>query len=254
MNIDHILRNHSSASHSLVVVTEVTRMKSGYCCVAGLDLASKRMVRPLQSNGTNWPMEAHRSLFKVGNVLDCEPTGRKGTVAPHSNEDTSLRELPAVVVELTEADTYELALGAASGTIADGIGQELIDNKYVEVNAQCRSLAGVRVTRAELRFYVNGFNKLRLELGDASGVIYDLPVTGDELLRYFGPPSRNAPARFSTDEANLKSRGDPGDDVAVVRVGFARPWEGPNGQYQPPRCYLQANGIIFSQDPYGAFI
>jgi hypothetical protein len=37
-----------------ILITDVTEMGGGNCCVAGWDVVAKRMVRPLP-NGSNWP-------------------------------------------------------------------------------------------------------------------------------------------------------------------------------------------------------
>ena len=52
--LSDLLVANAKAGDRQVLITEVTRMTGGIVCVAGLDVATGRMVRPLQVDGSNW--------------------------------------------------------------------------------------------------------------------------------------------------------------------------------------------------------
>lgn len=257
LQLTQLSMNASSGSSSEqpinVLISEVTRMSLGNYCVAGLNLDTNKMVRPLQKSGANWALGADRSVFNVGHILECRPTGERGPAMPHATEDTRLYGVPTVVNQLSEDQTYSSLLGSTSLTVVEAIGQRLSENKYVEENAKCRSLGGVRAQRKKLKFYCNSFGKLRLLLADTDGTDYDLPVTCDWLQHFFSPSDEDAEPHFGTDEANEWLDVNHSTDELIIRVGLARPWDGKGKAWNPRRCYLQANGIVCPQDNYYIF-
>jgi hypothetical protein len=39
-----------------------------------------------------------------------------------------------------------------------------------------------------------------------------------------------------------------GSEQLILKLGLARAWGGQDGQWNPLRCYLQLNGVIFASD------
>ncbi len=104
--------------------------------------------------------------------------------------------------------------------------------------------------RRQVRFFED-FGKLRLELRDSDGVTYNLPVTSDELLHIFSPSDNEA--FFGVDEANEWLSVNPPRTELIMRIGLARGWIGGDANWNPPRCYVQLNGIICPEDNYHIF-
>jgi len=252
MTRKELLAKYPPEKYNPVLVTEVTRMSKGTYCVAGLALATGKMLRPLQANGNNWSLGKDRSVFGVGHVIACRPTGQSGTVKPHSLEDTPLKATPSLLEELTEDQTYKLLIGSTAPSVAAGFGVELEDNKYVIAETNCPSLVGIRAERRSMRFH-ESYGKLRLSLDDTDGEYYDAKVTCDTLQHVFSPGDESAEPHFGAAEANEWLEVNDDDDELIIRIGLARPWDGPQKSWDPKRCYLQVNGIICPQDNYHIF-
>jgi hypothetical protein len=252
MTKSEILKKYATAERTVILISEVTRMSRGQYCVAGLDLRSQLMMRPLRGDGKNWTLGTDRSVFGVGNLLQCNPTGVRGTVLPHATEDTRLASVPTMLEHLPEDLAYALLLEPAYESVAAAIGQIPIDNKYVIDGARCRSLGGVRAKRRQVQFD-GSRGALRLLLDDSDGRSYDLKVTCDWLQHYFSPSDVGAELGFGVDEANEWLKVNPPNETLILRVGLARPWDGNQNAWHPLRCYLQLNGMICPQDNYHIF-
>ena len=253
MTAEEIKGKYPSPPHNPVLISEVTRMSKGVYCVAGLNIASQAMVRPLLADGSNWSLGADRSVFAAGNLVDIRPTGVRSTALPHANEDTRLQGPPVVLERFAEDETHALLLGAARPSVVEAIGSQLIDNKYVVEGTLCHSLGGVTARRKQVRFREDSYAHLRLSLSDSDGTLYDLKVTSDQLQHMFSPADHEAEPHFGVDEANEWLDANGTDDTLILRVGLTRPWDGKENQWNPKRCYLQLNGVICPEDNYHIF-
>lgn len=114
--------------------------------------------------------------------------------------------------------------------VADIFSNLLIDDKYVEELADCRSLGGLIVDTNDI--FVSSKFGVTLVFDDADGLRHYLKVT--EL------------AFAAQDEAaadTLRAR-IAGHDRVALRIGLPRAWVGPDGNWNPRRCYMQLNGVI----------
>jgi hypothetical protein len=245
MKKSHIDAKFPQSSFEPVLISEVTRMSGEMRCVAGLNVASQAMVRPLKSDGSNWRLGDDRSVFKLGHLIDLKPTGRRGAVLPHATEDTPLRDLPVVLERFDEATAHALLVDSAAKSVSFAVGVTLHDAKFVDEGTRCPSLFGVRAPRRKIRFHTGFDEKLKLQVDDADGAHYDLSVTCDRILSLFDGARGRAP--LGADEANdwLGKYGLA--ENVILRVGMARPWDGNRG-WEPRRCYLQLNGIVCPKD------
>ena len=228
-----------------VLVTEVTRMKGGRFCVAGWDVHTGRMVRPLPPAGQNWQLHHGRAPFVPGQLLNCRPGRRRAAtpILPHCTEDLFLAGHPYVLAHLDEPQLYQLLLETIDRSMIDVFGQELIEGRYLEEGSGRRSLGGIVVPRAKLFFY-HDLGRLRLHLIDADHSRHDLAVTDDKLLHYFSPGLEEPDHHFGEKEANeWLELNDPAVGI-ILRIGLARGWAGTEKAWNPRRCYAQLNGII----------
>ena len=262
MNESQIKEKYPADQFLPVLISEVTRMSMGNYCVAGWDIHARRMVRPLQSSGANWklmafPLQssdangdaaADRTIFSVGHLVNCLPTGRKNSVYPHATEDLLLSGAPSFLERFDESGTYALLLPATFQSIQQLFGRALVDGKYVQNGTNCNSLGGVRAARRQIGFLEDSFGKLRLQLQDVDGVVYRLPVTCDWLQHLFSPSDEDAEPHFGVAEANEWLCVNPPDTDIILRIGLARGWSGKDRSWHPPRCYAQLNGIVCPQD------
>lgn len=253
-NSDDIQRRYGAPRFHPVLVTEVTRMRRGYYCVAGWDIQNRRMVRPLQASGENWQLAGgSRFPFNVGSLLDCSPVQQRRAEYPHATEDMLLARSPSSLEEWDEGTVYKFIHPTTVRSIRELFGRPLNDDKFVADGTVCPSLGGVRTRREHTAFIQDGFGKLRFRLNDSDGVHYDLPVTSEWLLRLFSCGERGSEGLFGVDEANeWLCVTDPGTEI-VLRIGLARGWSGVEGDWNPRRCYAQLNGVICPEDNYHIF-
>ena len=45
----------------------------------------------------------------------------------------------------------------------------------------------------------------------------------------------------------------PREEEIILRLGLARAWDGKDNHWNPMRCYVQLNGLIFQNNPYCIF-
>jgi hypothetical protein len=241
-------------SRHLVLVTELTRMNRGNCCVAGWDLTDGRTVRLLQANGGYWQLQSHQALFTPGNLLECQIAAGDVAPYPHRTENLRLKQLPRAIYRLLDQEQYGLLLPHALPSITSVFGIRPTDDRFIPADTHCASLGGVLARRRHLRFYHDAQSRLRLHFKDSDGVNYDLPVTCETLNRAFGSTgSDDLEHWFGVTEANEWLSADAPDQQLILRIGLARAWAGRDGQWNPMRCYLQLNGIITPDNYYTIF-
>ena len=221
------------------IVTEVTRMASTpEVCVAAIDLKRLTIVRPLQWNHRNWPRELSDHGLQPGRII----RQRIRTIQdhhgfPHQTEDTQLTD-PFDMLELVAEPALFSALAPAVDRSVDAIfAGNIQEDRYVIDGTQCRSLGSVLVDASTAQVQLNAYGKIRLSFRDHTGHAYDLPVTD---LRIIGDGPR-----FSHTGARLAKARAKGDAI-LLRVGLARGFDN-HGAYDPKRCYLQVNGVIFAE-------
>lgn len=215
-------------------------MSNGVYCVAGFDIHSEKMIRPLQPPASNWRLTS-RSVFAPCNLVAFKYTGSRGNGAyPHRTEDTVVVGQPRLLETLRPADAYSVLEASLYDTIADLYENNLIEGKYVDDGTRCRSLGGVAVPIRKLRFE-EYFGKLRLHIQDADGRFYSLGVTSDELRSSFHDNRARAPDISAANEWLARFAAE---SYAILRLGLARAWDGKEQKYDPKRCFLQLNGLV----------
>lgn len=220
------------AGHRQMLVTEVTRMKNGMVCAAGIDVHSGAMIRPLQPGGVNWPQSdwVDKDFMRVGNVLDLAPAAPCPSDKPHATEDFIVATVTRMATATPE-QLFDACVDTADTAFSDIFGDLLIDDKYVEDRADCRSLGCLIVSSDDITVSSN-FDKVTLVYDDASGVRHYIKVTE---LTFAAQDEAAADA--------LRAR-IAGHDRVALRLGLARAWDGPDKDWSPRRCYLQLNGVI----------
>ena len=219
-----------------VLLTEVTRMKGGLVCVAGIDIDNHQMVRPLQPGGRNWEETkwVETAYMEVGNILNLTPANEAESNYPHRTEDFWVSQVGL----LGKADWHELhvaCIETAFNSINDLFNHFVVDNKFVHAGTQCRSLGCVMVPAPTLR--VSGaFDKVQVSYPCGLAGWQNLPVTDLTV--------KNCQDSI-TGAALIQQRlGEAGNSYVALRIGLARAWDGPDHTYDPKRCYIQLNGLI----------
>lgn len=220
-----------------IVVTEVTRMTGGLVCVAGLDIHSGTMVRPLQPDGSNWeePKWVTRGFMVVGNILSLVPAPEGTSAYPHANEDYRVKTVSILGTASTD-ELYTASQETADASVDSLFNRSVEDEKYVVADTKCRSLGCIMVSRSKLKaseFY----GKVQVSYRDHIGTWHNFPVT-DLITKSFADPTAGAAA------LNAKITSGNYFKPIALRLGLARAWDGGDKGYNPKRCYLQLNGLI----------
>ncbi|PUB13718.1 dual OB domain-containing protein [Yoonia sediminilitoris] len=236
MSLKELQQRFPPTENKQVLVTEVTRMTGGQVCVAGLDIHSGEMVRPLQPGGHNWPEEkwVGGGYLAVGNVIFLAPAKAGNPSYPHANEDFRV----AKVGKQGEASVTELYAACAETSdqhLEDIFGGNLVEGKYALADSECRSLGSIAIQARRLRASAP-YGKPQVSYQDAQKIWHNLTVTELYTKNY-----ADAEAGAQSLSARLTSAG--WQDV-ILRLGLARPWDGGEQGFNPKRCYLQLNGII----------
>lgn len=219
--------------HRKVLITEVTRMTAGLVCVAGIDLSTGRMVRPLQPGGQNWEEKkwVDTGYMRVGNVVGLEPHAMPKRTLPHRNEDYFVTRI-ARLGDTTSEELFSACNEMADVDIHTALHTHLHDNKFVLAGAPCPSLFCIILPKNTVKLS-DKYDRMQFSFPSEHGW-YNLPVT-DLAAKSAG----NATAGVE----NIQERIDGAASAVAIRLGLAREWAGQHNEYNPKRCYLQVNGL-----------
>ena len=218
-----------------LLVTEVTRMTGGLVCVAGIDLQTGALIRPLQPTGQNWEEDkwVAKGYFQPGKVVGLDSAEMPLRTYPHTNEDFFVKSVKGLGA-VTPHELFSACNETADADISSVLNHNLQENKYVVEGAHCRSLLCIVQQASTIRLS-DRYDKIQLSFNSDNGW-YNLPVTDLQAKE-----SGSAAAGVQ----NLQDRLDAADSHVAIRLGLARGWDGkPHNDYDPKRCYLQVNGII----------
>jgi len=237
MSLDRLRREFAPVENTRqVLITETTRMTGDFVCVAGIDIRSGAMVRPLQGDGSNWEEGkwVDGGFMVVGNILSLAPALRRSVAFPHATEDLRVKSV-GVLGKSSGAELFDACIETSNDDIETIFMNRLVDFKYAPDGTICPSLGGFSVSASNLRAE-NSYNKPKIIYTDLRGGRHYLSVTDLETKKM--EPTAGV-TRLSEQLLNV------GRGQVVLRLGLARGWAGANNEYNPKRCYLQLNGIIF---------
>ena len=212
-------------------------MSGGLVCVAGIDLHSRTMTRPLQTDGSNWEENdwVETGFMEVGNVVSLKPANAGNPAYPHATEDhrvshvTLLGQAAAKVLHAACAET-------ADADVDSIFGGHLQEGKYVVADTQCRSLGCVLIEAGRLRA-AEFYGKPQVSFQDNWGIWHNFTVT-----ELFAKKAGDAHAGAASLKQRIGSV-NPLQPIAL-RLGLARAWDGGDQAFDPKRCYLQLNGLV----------
>lgn len=217
-----------------VLITDVTEMGGGNYCVAGWDIAAKRMVRPLP-NGSNWATALiGQHGVAPGKLVRVTPHGASNGIFPHRTEDTPVDTASIAASNGVFSDWLGASAPQVAASLSAGFGGHLQWNKewngvkqgvHTQPGVQCSSLVAVRIPKDNLVF-TESFGKLKATLNDGSDE-YQLTVSSKVLKE----------AWRASGLAGV-TNALPARDEFHVRVGLARSFD------NPPKCYAMLNGVL----------
>lgn len=237
MSLEHLRGKFTPDENTRqVLITETTRMSGNLVCVAGIDIRSGAMVRPLQGDGSNWEEGkwVDTGYMVVGNILSLTPAVGGSSAFPHAAEDFRVKTV-AMLGKSNAAELYDACSETSNNDIEALFLNSLIDLKYTPDGTRCPSLGGFSISAFNLQA-VSSYEKPKVIYTDRQRNIHYLSVTDLEIKKM----GATAGANILSDRLSNAGRGQ-----VVLRLGLARGWAGANSEFDPKRCYLQLNGIVF---------
>ncbi|MGH2516898.1 MAG: dual OB domain-containing protein [Ktedonobacterales bacterium] len=224
-----------------IVVTHLTRMQSGYICVAGIETATGKHIRPVvQGRLTNSLLVRYGGSFDMAAVIQLGPVtyaGQPPEVEDYRFTPVSARHLHTA----TPAAFWPLLKRAAMPSLARIFGDGMTAHGPGCVVAKGKGIAslGCLIPASRPHLYVNDAGKIRMTLTDGQ---FHANLSVSDLRLY--EPDQQTPARATV--AAIAQRILSGVDV-LLSVGLGRPYRAANDEVE--RHWLQVNNIHLADDP-----
>lgn len=234
-----------------IVITHLTRMSKGFCCVAGLHETKGQSIRPVLAGGvrlsTNF-LAPHGGPFEMGALVDLGKTRNVG--CRPEIEDREFQPDDAQQVRLLDEKAFWKSLTESAEKSLDEIFGDDFESKGpnsagVDKGKGSASLGCLR-PRGKPRLYLRdhqhkeGLREIRLKVEDQS---YDLDL-GVTDIRLYGPD------HVTPDEtrvAKVASRIAKGEKL-LLSVGLTRAMKSSRPEF-PDTHWLQINNLHLVDDP-----
>jgi hypothetical protein len=232
-----------------ILINQLTRMRPGFVCTAGIDLATGRHVRPLVQNvnlGTNL-LHRNGGPFDIGLVVDLGLNWHIGR--PPEIEDHLFMPLHAKVVRTAGAAELwdwltRLALTSLNAIFGPDLAPRGAHTCAVDAGKGLVSLGCLRPKQClnlHVRPRPGKSAQVRVQVRDDT---FDLEL-GVTDIRLYGRD------HVSPDDAAIRRvdrRLQSGDEI-ILCVGLSRAFQPVAGSKAPPLHWLQVNNLHFNDDP-----
>lgn len=230
-----------------IVVNHLTRMQKGFICVAGVELATERHVRPmLQSQMRTRFLARYGGPFEIGEIVDLgwtKPIGEPPAVEDHLFHRSEARRAG----DLGPDEFWQLLQRIARPTLreifGDALGRQGPRSYGVAVGNGSASLGCYRPASLPRLFVqkrdAESHGRVRIEL-QAGDDQLDLGVTD---IRLYGP-DHYTPDPQTVDHINARLQAAAS---VILSVGLTRPFAG--SDEREPCHWLQVNNLHFPDDP-----
>jgi len=224
-----------------LTITDLTRMKGDRVCIFGVDEEGNGVRPDIGSAG----VREHHLLDKNGRrivapfaVVEFDLV-RLASKPPHTEDwEINPRYLPRLVRSLSEGEQKELLTKLLDPSIRSIFGAEIHSRQYLDEGEGKRSLGTVMAKEVlAVKYSLTRFERYdyRMKFSDASGEVYDLPITDLAFRDYCGSQRLQG---YATDVISHELKRRLSGSRVFVRVGLARPFEKMSN-----RCYLQVCAI-----------
>lgn len=224
------------ANEFKVLITDVTHMNGDRLCVAGWDMDTKKLVRPLLPKRQHW-IAMHKIV--VGNIVVFTRIDGVALTSdnPHKAEDVLVAEKYEI-----QDTTYN------DEEIHDEVKTSLMDSpseyfqfelgeQYTRPKTLCQSLGGIKISATNLNFYEKSWNgeipQLRGRF-NASNRNYNFSVTSVQVRKIWDEVGVSELNNLVKKYKNLH-----------LRLGLARAWAQSGAPPGSEKCYCQLNGVLF---------
>jgi hypothetical protein len=225
-----------------IIITHLTRMKPGYICVAGIDPATGKHVRPVLTGRLGGGLlRKNGGVFEIGGVVDLgavKLVGHQPEVEDHLFSVDNL----AYVKRVKPDELWRYLLGTSEKELKGIFGAALEKNGngcIVDLNSGAASLGNLRQAQIS-QLDINRFEKIRIGLSDGN-FSPDLSVTD---IRLYEDDHQTPRQKIVYAVANRISKAG-----VILAVGLSRPFTKSGDTVA--RHWLQVNNIHLEEDPLG---
>lgn len=219
-----------------VVVTDLTRMRGGHICVAGIDPDTGRRVRPVAGQLGRKLLRKHGGPFDIRSIVEIGSYHTTGS-SPEV-EDTLFDPSKCVDCgDMPPDEFFELCRSSAFKDLSP-IGPELRRYRRSLATLEGRGLCSLVLVSADAvrEIFINNFGKLRYDYSA------DIELSVTDVRLYKENLEDPDPAKLAQLVRSLRQC-----EEVVLSFGLARAWQQPDDQYR--RHYLQLNNIHLSTNP-----
>jgi hypothetical protein len=228
-----------------IIINHVTRMQKGFCCVAGVETATDRHVRPVLIGRLNTKFLArYGGPFDMACTVDLGLTEYQGS---RPETEDHLFEFPRAkrVADIEAELFWKLLKRVSKPTLLDIFGPDLLPRGRHSCGVDLRrgqcSLGCLTVAAAPELFIRcdDGHQRIRLRLREGP---WDLDLGVTDIRLYGADHVTPDHAIVNRTAQRLRRVGE-----TILSVGLTRPRAGPND----PRVihWLQVNNVHLADDP-----
>jgi hypothetical protein len=217
-------------------------MKPGYICVAGIDPATGKHVRPVLAGRLGAGLlRKNGGPFEIGGLVDLGAVKLVGQQPEIEDHLFSLENL-AYIKRVSPAELWDYLLKTSEKELKRIFGEDLEQNGngcIVNLNSGTASLGNLQQAKI-LHLGVNRFDKIRIGLSDGNSSP-DLSVTD---IRLYANDHQTPRQEIVSAVASRMSK-----TGVILAVGLSRPFTKPGETVA--RHWLQLNNIHLEEDPLG---
>lgn len=220
-----------------IIVNHLTRMQAGYICVAGIDVANGRHIRPvLRGRLTTNFLSRKGGPFDIAARVDLgrvEYAGQPPEVEDYYFNHLDVRNIGS----LSSEQFWKQLQDVAQSSITELFGPEMQAYRngcVVEVGRGTASL-GCLLPAAPPRLFINSYGGIRAVVTDGNFTV-DLSVTD---IRFCEIDHKTPKEKLIRQVNQRMQDGQP----VILSVGLTRPWKQKDETVE--RHWLQVNNIHF---------
>ena len=228
----------------LLTITDLTQMKGSRVCIAGID-PNGACIRPVLPP----PGLFHKHLQVEGGMV-IKPRAKiefelwpTSSAAPHTEDMDFETDTWRHLGDCDDDEWFQLLDGDAAPSVEAIFQGALRERKYVLPGEGTRSLGTIRVADVHDMQLFNphdGSPRPRLRFSDATGVVYDLPITDLAYRDWAAALGANA-GRGRHRAAAREMQELRKAPALFLRLGLTRPFDPVGGAQE--KCWLQITGI-----------
>jgi hypothetical protein len=226
-----------------IVISHLTRMQPGYICVAGIDLETKRHIRPVSTRGqlTRDLLRKQGGVFEIGAIVELGKTVNIGR--PPEWEDRKFAPQNLRFIRRTQPQEFwSLLVQTSADNLKSLFGNDLQQTQKgctVPLGCGTASLGHLRPNGIR-QLGINEWKKVRMQITDVERQPY-LSVTDIRLYE----ADQTSPRHQILESLSRRIQ----QDTVIVAVGLSRPWRKESDAVE---CHwLQVNNLHLKDDPLG---